>query len=127
MKLATVAIIKNEGKYLIAKRKSGGVVGGKWEFPGGKIERHESPQESLRRELKEELNADATIGEFFNEHIHRYETGMFRVFAFMVDCFSSNFDLNEHDEIRWVSTSEMDQFDFTGNGKPVMKKLASNG
>jgi 8-oxo-dGTP diphosphatase len=125
MQFATVAIIQNEGKYLIARRKMSGVVGGKWEFPGGKIKSCESPQEGLRRELREELNVDALVGEFFDEHIHRYKTGIFKIFAYMASCLNYKFNLSEHDEIRWVSASEMEQFRFTGNGKPIMKKLAS--
>jgi 8-oxo-dGTP diphosphatase len=125
MQIVTAAIIRNEGKYLIAKRKVGGVVGGKWEFPGGKIENDELPQNGLQRELKEELDAEAMVGEFFDEHIHRYKTGIIRVFAYMVDCLNYQFNLSEHDEVRWVSADQFSQFDFTGNGKPIVKKLSS--
>ena len=125
MKRAAVAIIQNKGKYLIAKRKAGGVVGGKWEFPGGKMERYETPQESLKRELKEELNINTMVGGFFDEHTHHYKNGIFRIFAYMATCLNYEFNLREHDEIRWVSVSEMEKFKFTGNGKPIMKKLIS--
>ena len=124
MKIATAAIISQNGKYLIAKRKAGGVVGGKWEFPGGKLESNESPQEGLARELNEELAIDANIGDFFDDHIHRYNTGAIRIFAYMVDCFTGEFELREHDEIRWVSASEMCDFDFIGNDKSIIKKLS---
>lgn len=126
MKSASVAIIENEGKFLIAKRKLGGVVGGKWEFPGGKIEKDESPQDCLKRELKEELDVETTILDFFDEHVHRYKNGIFRILAYNVDCASVDFRLCEHDEVRWVSIQEMVGYDFVGNDKPIIKKLSLN-
>ena len=123
MKIATAAIISQNGKYLIAKRKAGGVVGGKWEFPGGKLEGGESPKEGLIRELSEELDIKANIGDFFDEHTHHYKTGAIRIFAYIVDGFSGEFCLREHDEIRWVSAGELCKIDFIGNDKPIIKKL----
>ena len=124
MQLVTVAIIKKDEKFLIAKRKAGGIVGGKWEFPGGKVERNESPQECLKRELKEELDIEVVVGEFFDAHIHRYKTGILKIFAYSVAYRSGEFDLREHDEIRWISASEMGNFDFIGNTKPLIRKLS---
>jgi 8-oxo-dGTP diphosphatase len=124
MQLVTTAIIKKDEKFLIAKRKAGGVVGGKWEFPGGKVEHGETPEEGLKRELKEELNIDVNVGEFFDEHIHHYRTGSLKISAYSVHHVDGEFDLAEHDEIRWITASEMPNFDFTGNGKPFVWKLA---
>lgn len=124
MQLVTVAIIKKEEKFLIAKRKIGGVVGGKWEFPGGKMECNESPRECLKRELKEELNIEVAVGDFFNQHIHRYKTGDLKVCAYSVAYHGDTFELREHDEIRWVKASEMGSFDFTGNNKPLIAALS---
>jgi 8-oxo-dGTP diphosphatase len=58
----TAAILRKEGKILIAKRQSGDAFEGKWEFPGGKIEEGETPEQCLRRELFEEFGIDASIG-----------------------------------------------------------------
>ncbi|EKD58422.1 MAG: hypothetical protein ACD_56C00132G0005 [uncultured bacterium] len=124
MKTATAAIISRNGKYLIAKRKAGGVVGGKWEFPGGKLEKNESPRDGLARELNEELAIDAEIGEFFDEHTHRYSAGSMRIFAFMVNFYTGKIELREHDEIRWVLAGELGKVDFIGNDKPIIRKLA---
>ena len=59
------AIIEKDGKILIAKRKKGSSLAGKWEFPGGKIEPGESPEECLKREMKEEFDIEALAGDFF--------------------------------------------------------------
>ena len=56
------ALAAKEGRLLIAQRPMGRHMGGKWEFPGGKLEKGETPEAALRRELKEELGVDADIG-----------------------------------------------------------------
>ena len=56
------ALAERDGKLLIARRPADRHMGGKWEFPGGKLERGETPEEALRRELKEELGVEAAVG-----------------------------------------------------------------
>ena len=126
MKVATAAIICQNGKYLIAKRKAGGIVGGKWEFPGGKLEKNESPRAGLTRELNEELAINANIGEFFDDHINQYDTGDIRIFAFIVDCFVGELELRDHDEIKWVSADELSNVDFIGNDESIVRKLTGH-
>jgi 8-oxo-dGTP diphosphatase len=67
--LVVAAVIKRDGKFLIAQRRESGSFPLKWEFPGGKLELGESPKEALRRELREELDIDAEIG----QELARYE------------------------------------------------------
>ncbi|KKQ60838.1 MAG: NUDIX hydrolase [Candidatus Moranbacteria bacterium GW2011_GWD2_38_7] len=123
MKIATAAIISRNGKYLIAKRKVGGIVGGKWEFPGGKVDGDESPKGALARELNEELDINANVGEIFDEHVHRYSTGTIKCLAYKIDFFTGKIELKEHDELRWVFPREFDKIDFVGNDKPICKKI----
>ena len=59
----TAAVIEKDGRILIAKRRIGDRHGGRWEFPGGKIDSGETPEECLKRELREELGIEAEIGE----------------------------------------------------------------
>ena len=59
MKTVTAAVIRNNGSVLLTRRKVGEKLAGMWEFPGGKIEPGESPEEYLKRELKEELDTTA--------------------------------------------------------------------
>lgn len=125
MRTVAAAIIEKNGKFLIAKRKAGGVVGGKWEFPGGKIEHGESMQEGLKRELKEELDIDADIGDFFDEHVKEYNTGSMKIFAYLAECRENKFKLSEHEEICWVSGMELYRFDFSGNSRPFIEKLSA--
>ena len=60
----TAAIIIDNGRVLIARRQPPGKMPGMWEFPGGKIEKGESPEACLKRELREELDIDACVGEY---------------------------------------------------------------
>lgn len=124
MQIATAAIIKRRGRYLVAKRKAGGLVGGKWEFPGGKVEDNESLRQSLVRELNEELSIKVRIGEFFDEHVHRYKNGSIKLYAYTIKHYSGKIELKEHDEIRWVEPRELCYMDFVGNDKPLVNKIA---
>lgn len=65
-------IIEQNGRVLICRRRTGGTLGGKWEFPGGKMRPSETPREALERELHEELGARSTIGEIAAIVRHRY-------------------------------------------------------
>ena len=67
--LVVAAVIKKDGKFLIAQRREGGSFPLKWEFPGGKLESGETPKQALHRELTEELGIDAVIG----QELARYE------------------------------------------------------
>ena len=66
------AVIERDAKILIGQRKRGDSHGLKWEFPGGKVERGESPASGLLRELREELGIEATIGQELVRYEHRY-------------------------------------------------------
>ncbi len=67
----TAAILKKDNKILIAKRKEGHLAN-KWEFPGGKLESNESPEECLKRELREEFGIDTKIGKLVATSIYEY-------------------------------------------------------
>jgi len=77
----TAAIIEKDGKVLIARRRKGSHLEGKWEFPGGKIEQKETPEECLKRELNEEFGIEAQIDEFIcsNRYICSPYCGMSQI------------------------------------------------
>lgn len=122
----TAAIIEKGGKFLIAKRAKGKHLENKWEFPGGKIEAQETPQECLRRELEEEFGITAEIGNFVTESIFDYGDRTIRLLGYNAKYISGEFRLNAHDEIRWVSADELSNFDFAEADLPIVKKIIEN-
>ena len=99
----TAALIRRGDTILIAQRKESAFLAGHWEFPGGKIEEGESPEECLARELLEELGVDATVHRLFAENTYEYKHGVVRLLAFAasVDDFAS-VRLIDHARIEWV-------------------------
>ena len=105
-------IIWNEGRILICQRPAGGHMPGFWEFPGGKIEDGESPEEALRREIGEELGVEVRVGSLHWETRHHYPDR--DVHLRFYDCewesgVAENLGVAEHE---WVVPSSLGDFDF---------------
>ncbi len=71
--VVSAAVLVEGGRVLLSQRKKGTHLAGAWEFPGGKVEAGEDPRDALRRELREELGIEATVGEIVDVTFHRYE------------------------------------------------------
>ena len=120
----TAAILKKDGKILIAQRKTeDDLFGGLWEFPGGKIEEGETPEECMARELNEELNIIVEVGELITSNKHKYPHGIFELLAFTVKHISGVYILNAHDEIKWVTIDELSNFEFPPADTPIINYL----
>ena len=123
----TAGVLGRDGKFLIAKRKKDDVLGGLWEFPGGKIEEGETAEECLAREIKEELEITVEVGELITSNKHKYPHGYFELIAYRVKYISGEIVLNDHDDFKWVTIDEMDNFEFPPADIPIIKKLPDNG
>ena len=123
MKEVTAAIIMNENRVLIAERAPDENLAGKWEFPGGKIEPGETPQECLKREIREELEVDIVVLDLFGESIYAYQNGTIKLIAFWCQWISGDFRLNVHSRIEWVTHQELDLYDFAPADLPLVEKL----
>ncbi|HEY8910638.1 MAG TPA: (deoxy)nucleoside triphosphate pyrophosphohydrolase [Desulfosporosinus sp.] len=123
MKEVTAAILFKDNKVLIAQRAPGENMAGKWEFPGGKIEPGETPKECLKREIREELNVDIKVLDFFGESIYAYHSGTIKLLAFRCEWVSGDFTLNVHSHIVWANRLELDGYDFSPADIPLMEKL----
>jgi len=119
----TAAIIQREGQILAARRKEGSHMAGYWEFPGGKIESGETPEECLQRELREELNIESKIGPFFAESCYDYGTKQIRLLSYFVDYIDGIFTLNDHDEIRWLHVNQLHSLQWAPADIPLVEKL----
>ena len=121
----TAAVMVNDGMLLIAKRKPTGRLPNLWELPGGKIEPGETPQECLQREIKEEFDIDVSVGEYLGSNIHTYDFGTIELMAYQTYWETGDLILKDHEEIRWVFTHELDQFEFAPADTAFVEKLKS--
>lgn len=119
----TAAVIEKEGKILIARRRRGSHLEGKWEFPGGKMEPGETPEECLRRELREEFGVEAEVGEFICSSPYDYGHIFIELLAYRVKRVEGGFSLNSHAEIRWVDKKELSAFDLAEADRPIVDAL----
>lgn len=123
MEKVTAGIIEKDGKILIAKRKTGKCIGAKWEFPGGKLEDGETLEQCLKRELKEELNFEVEIGEFIESSNFFCSDRPIELIAYKVKYLSGNLELCDHEEVKWVLPSELNDYEFTIPDVPIVKKV----
>ncbi|WP_053956528.1 (deoxy)nucleoside triphosphate pyrophosphohydrolase [Inediibacterium massiliense] len=123
MKDVTAAVIIKDDLILIARRGKNENLEGKWEFPGGKIEKDETPQQCLKREIQEELNIEIEVGDFLGESIYKYSNGEIRLLAYFSIIIEGEMKLSVHDKVKWVNIKEMDTFDFAPADVPLVKRL----
>jgi len=103
----TAAIIRKDGKILLARRSPGQRLAGKWEFPGGKVEEGESQQVCLAREMYEEFGIRVRIGEFVGTTTHIEERGALELCAYEVEPTDCDFTLTVHDAVKWVEPDQL--------------------
>lgn len=120
------AIIQKNGKIMIAKRSMHKHLGGFWEFPGGKIEWEETPENCLLRELDEELKIKVKIVRYLGENTHEYETFTILLKAYLCEFVKGKFTLIDHDEVRWVTISELSNYPLAPADIPFLKLLEAN-
>lgn len=101
------AIIKQDDKIFATQRGYGEFKGG-WEFPGGKIEAGETPEEALIREIKEELNVEIAVGEHIGTVEYDYPTFHLSMQCFMAEIKAGELVLNEHESAKWLTKDTLD-------------------
>lgn len=118
------AVIENrDGRILIARRKPDTFLGGYWEFPGGKIEPGESAAACAARELREEMDVHIEAGDIVAETVHDYGEKVVRLIAVRAILLGGRIRLHDHDEIRWVTPAEMDDYLFAPADEAIVERL----
>ncbi|WP_034550986.1 (deoxy)nucleoside triphosphate pyrophosphohydrolase [Carnobacterium funditum] len=118
------AILIEDDRILCAQRGETKTLSKLWEFPGGKIEIGETPQEALVRELKEELMIEVEIqSEKYEETIYPYDFGLVKLTTFICLLKKGRPKLTEHMEVKWLNPSELDSLEWAPADIPAVKKL----
>ena len=117
------AVIVKENKILITQRAKEDSFPLKWEFPGGKLEEGETPEECLKREIIEELNLDIDIQDYLGSYTYPYETGDIRLIAYKAQIISGNMQLNVHNDAKWVTVNELKNYEFPPADTDLIEKL----
>ncbi|WP_027716421.1 (deoxy)nucleoside triphosphate pyrophosphohydrolase [Desulfuromonas sp. TF] len=121
--IVTAAVIRDGDAILITRRPQESRHGGMWEFPGGKLDAGESPQECLSREILEELGLEVAVESIFEIAYHRYEWGPVLILAFECRVLNGeirHIGISDH---RWVSPEEMRLYDILPADRPIIAKL----
>ena len=123
MRKVTAAILIKDGKILIAKRKADDRQANKWEFPGGTVEKNETPQACLKREMQEEFGINISVGTILGESIYHYDHGSIKLMAYRAYWESGKIVLNDHADYRWVSAKQLVEYDFAPADIPFVEEL----
>lgn len=116
------AIIERDGKYFATQRGYGEFKDG-WEFPGGKIEPGESPEEALRREIREELNTEISVGHHLITVDYDYPRFHLHMACYLCQVVSGSLQLLEAEASRWLSPSELTEVDWLPADQEVVEAL----
>lgn len=119
----SAAILRKGNKVLLGKRPEGGTLPGLWEFPGGKIEVGESPEEALKRELQEELGIDAEIGQLLEASSHHYGDKGILLLFFWVDYWKGEPRALHHEALEWVDIEEVIHRNIPDSNREIMIRL----
>ena len=123
IKVAAGIIMRKE-RVLLCQRRESARYALKWEFPGGKLEREELPEECLRRELHEELGINATVGDLFHRQHYQYaDSGLYDVFYYLVSYDRGRPVNKAFASFRWVSLEDLPRYDILEGNKDVVRKI----
>lgn len=116
-----VGVIWKGGKVLITQRPAEGLLGGLWEFPGGKLKEGENPSQAAAREILEELNVTATVGELIRTVRHAYSH--FRITLHAFHCRYVKGPLKTTNPYRWLSPDELSHYAFPSANRKIIAML----
>lgn len=105
--IEVVAAIIRKGDKIFATQRGYGDWKDWWEFPGGKMETGETPEEALKREIKEELSADISVEEFLTTVEYDYPAFHLTMHCYLCTLLDEAMHLNEHEAARWLSKAEL--------------------
>ena len=112
IRVAAAVIVENH--KIFAARRGYGEFKGRWEFPGGKIEKDEKSEDALQREIKEELAADVAVDQFLGTVDYDYPQFHLTMEGYLCHVERGTLTILEHSAFRWVKKEELDNMDWLG-------------
>ena len=120
------ALIKRNNKFLICQRPRNKARALLWEFVGGKVEQGESREDALKRECKEELDVDITVGKLFVRVVHEYPDITIGLSLFEAEIDEEQeIKLLEHVDAKWITAEEIDEYEFCPADEDILAKIKS--
>lgn len=124
---AIIKAINEKGEPIILATQRGyGEFKGGWEFPGGKIEEGETPQEALVREIKEELETEIFVGELIDTVEYDYPSFHLSMDCFWTEVVSGDMVLKEHEAAKWLTIEELDSVEWLPADVTLIEKIRNN-
>ena len=120
---AAAAVLLQEGRVLIGRRPEGKLLGGLWEFPGGKQEDGESIEACLRREIKEELDVEIKVGASLGSFKNTYTHFKITVYAFFAEITAGEPKALDHTRLAWVHPAELEEYPMGKIDRAIANEL----
>ena len=117
------ALIIQDRKIFVARRKDAGELALKWEFPGGKLEEGESGEEAIVREIREELSVGISVQRHFMQVTHQYNSFFLTMEAYLCTLEEGTIILTEHVDSAWITADELDGIDWAAADIPIAEEL----
>ena len=123
--IEVVAAIIRKGDKIFATQRGYGEWKDWWEFPGGKMEVGETPEEALVREIREELSAEINVGELLTTVEYDYPAFHLTMHCFLCTLLTDSMHLNEHEAARWLTMNELDSVKWLPADEKVIEIMVN--
>jgi len=117
------AVIKKNNLYFIAQRNRNKHFAYYWEFPGGKVDKQETFENALKREIKEELSINIKVFNHIASEKHKDEKIDVNVHYFLCESLNKNIILSEHEDMKWLQKNDLKQFKMAPGDSKIIKYL----
>lgn len=123
--IEVVAAIIVRDRRIFATQRGYGEWKDWWEFPGGKIEHGETPEDALKREIREELATEIEVDELLTTVEYDYPKFHLTMYCYLCTIISGDLSLLEHEDARWLAIDELDSVKWLPADKDVIEKLST--